>query len=212
MKTPLEKAKKGKRIPHPLKWLKYKTWFLLDLPFFIKENGFNTGLELGAKAGRSMFYMLKFNKELFLIGIDKWDVIEGSAYKRNPLNEAKCKRRLKKFADRVKIIQNDALKVAKSIDDQSLDFVHYDLQCKAMLGKHEEMIKLWTTKIRDGGLLNRRFKSIAMENKILSKESKGFHRFFHLKRPYPFVYAHFQLLRQEINRGLFTRLKFMGYK
>lgn len=74
------------------------------------------------------------------------------------------------------------------------------------------MIKLWTTKIRDGGLLNRRFKSIAMENKILSKESKGFHRFFHLKRPYPFVYAHFQLLRQEINRGLFTRLKFMGYK
>ena len=153
MKTPLEKTNTRKKTPNPLKWLKHKTWFLFDLPFFIKENGFNTGLELGAKAGRSMFYMLKFNKELFLIGIDKWDVIEGSAYKRNPLNEVRCRRRLKKFGNRVKIIQNDALKVAKSIDDQSLDFVHYDLQCKAMMGKHEEMIKLWTTKIRGGGLL-----------------------------------------------------------
>lgn len=138
---------------NPVKWLKHKTWFFFDLPFFVKENGFQTGLELGAKAGRSMFYMLKFNKELFLTGVDKWDVIAGGAYKHNHLNEEKCRKRLKPFGDRVNIVKNDALKAAEFIEDDSLDFIYYDLQCKAMLGKHDEMIKSWTPKIKDGGVL-----------------------------------------------------------
>jgi hypothetical protein len=49
-------------------------------------------LELGAKAGRSMYYMLKVNKDLHLTGIDLWEVIEGGAYKHNNKNEAKCKK------------------------------------------------------------------------------------------------------------------------
>ena len=66
-----------------VKWFKFKGWFIFDLPYFIKEQKFNQGLELGAKAGRSMYYMLKENKDLQLTGIDLWEVIEGSAYKNN---------------------------------------------------------------------------------------------------------------------------------
>ena len=36
------------------------------------------------------------------------------------------------------------------IEDRSLDFVHYDLQCKPMLNKHEEMIAQWIKKIKTG--------------------------------------------------------------
>ena len=138
---------------NPIKWLKHKGWFLIDLPFFIKANGFKKGVELGAKAGRSMFFMLKFNKQLHLIGIDQWQVIEGTAYRKNPLNEEKCRGRLNQFNERVTLIKEDALLATNFIDDNTLDFVHYDLQCKSMKDKHEEMIKAWMPKIKDGGML-----------------------------------------------------------
>lgn len=138
---------------NPCQWLRYKGWFFYDLPFFIKENQLTVGVELGAKAGRSMYYMLKYNKELHLSGIDKWQVIAGRAYRRNPLNQIRCIRRLNRFQERTNLIHEDALVAAGFFDDDSLDFVHYDLQCKPMFGKHEEMIETWTAKIRDGGVL-----------------------------------------------------------
>mgnify|MGYP001793539273 CR=1 FL=1 len=145
--------KKKNKWLNPFHWLSHKGWFFYDLPYFIYENQWIKGVELGAKSGRSMFYMLKHNKELHLSGIDKWQVIEGGAYKRNPLNELRCKRRLKRFQERADLIHEDALVAAGFFEDDSLDFVHYDLQCKPMLGKHGEMIAKWTVKIKDGGVL-----------------------------------------------------------
>ena len=56
-----------------------------------------------------MYYMLLHNKQLSLLGIDKWQVIEGGAYKNNNRNYEKCISKLSKFGKRVQLIQNDAL-------------------------------------------------------------------------------------------------------
>jgi len=134
-------------------WLRYKAWFIFDLPYFVKQNNFTYGVELGAKAGRSMFYVLRANVQLTLIGIDKWQIIAGNAYKHNDINEKKCRKRLKRFSNRAQLIKGEALTIADIIADASLDFVYYDLQSQPMKDKHEEMIKKWIQKIRDGGML-----------------------------------------------------------
>ncbi|MEM1001030.1 MAG: class I SAM-dependent methyltransferase [Bacteroidota bacterium] len=134
-------------------WIGYKTWFVLDLPFFIRSNRFKKGVELGAKAGRSMFFSLVVNRQLYLTGFDKWEVIKGSAYKHNDFNELRCRRRLKPFSKRVQLIKGEALEQVGLIEDASLDFIHYDLQSIPMQNRHEEMIKTWMTKLKDGGVL-----------------------------------------------------------
>ena len=136
-----------------IKWIKVKGWFILDLPYFIKQHKFRKGLELGAKAGRSMFYSLRANKNLSLTGIDLWEIMEGSAYKDNDKNEFKCKKRLKSFANRVKLIKGDAKNIAKSIPDQEYEFIYYDLQCVGMSNFHRGMLEQWIPKIKKGGLL-----------------------------------------------------------
>jgi predicted O-methyltransferase YrrM len=136
-----------------LTWIKFKGWFIFDLPYYIKENKFNDGLELGAKAGRSMYYMLKVNHHLHLAGIDIWEVIEGGAYRDNNKNQEKCIRKLSKFKNRVNLIKGDAKQIALDFPDASLDFVYYDLQCKLMSSFHQEMIEAWIPKIKKGGVL-----------------------------------------------------------
>lgn len=134
-------------------WIKFKGWFIFDLPYFVKEKKFLMGLELGAKAGRSMYYMLNANKKLNLTGIDLWEVITGGAYKDNNKNEIKCREKLKRFDSRVTLIKGDAKVIADGIPDEKYDFIYYDLQCKPMAGFHEEMIGKWIPKIRKGGVL-----------------------------------------------------------
>lgn len=136
-----------------VKWFKFKGWFIFDLPYFIKEQKFNRGLELGAKAGRSMYYMLKENKSLHLSGIDLWEVIEGSAYKNNNKNEKICTQKLKKFGNRVTLIKGDGLHIANTIPNQSFDFIIYDLNCLPMENFHQKMLEKWIPKIRKGGML-----------------------------------------------------------
>ncbi|MDG1729566.1 MAG: class I SAM-dependent methyltransferase [Algibacter sp.] len=134
-------------------WIKFKGWFIFDLPYFIKENNLQKGVELGAKAGRSMYFMLRTNKQLHLTGIDLWEVIEGGAYKNNNKNEIKCKRKLKKFKNRTSLIKGDAKEIADTFPDAEFDFLYYDLQCKAMLDIHQDMLSKWIPKIKKGGLI-----------------------------------------------------------
>jgi SAM-dependent methyltransferase len=134
-------------------WIKFKGWFIFDLPYFIKEKNLTNGLELGAKAGRSMYYMLKVNQNLNLTGIDLWEIIGGGAYRDNNKNEQKCQRKLIKFKNRVKLIKGDAKNIALDFPNASLDFVYYDLQCKLMHKFHQEMIEAWIPKIKKGGVL-----------------------------------------------------------
>jgi SAM-dependent methyltransferase len=123
------------------------------LPYFIKERKYTTGLELGAKAGRSMYYTLKANKSLHLTGIDLWEIIPGGAYKKNNRNEDKCKRLLQKFSSRITLIKGDAFTIADTIENKSFDFIFYDLQCKTMSNFHKDMIAKWLPKIKTGGVL-----------------------------------------------------------
>jgi len=142
-----------------LRWLKFKGWFIFDLPYFIRENDLQKGIELGAKAGRSMYYMLKVNKNLQLTGIDMWEVIEGGAYNDNNKNEIRCKYKLKKFNTRVTLIKGNAEQIADNIPKAEFDFVYYDLQCKLMTGFHQEMLSKWIPKIKkDGVLIGRDFR------------------------------------------------------
>lgn len=136
-----------------IQWIKFKGWFIFDLPYFIKEQNLKNGLELGAKAGRSMYYMLKVNKKLKLTGIDLWEVIEGGAYKDNNKNEDKCRRKLNSFLDRVTLIKGDAKQIAVDTENETYDFIYYDLQCKLMASFHQEMIEAWLPKIKKGGVL-----------------------------------------------------------
>lgn len=135
-----------------IEWIKFKGWFIFDLPYFIKQEKFKNGLELGAKAGRSMFYMLKVNKHLNLTGIDLWEVIEGSAYRENEKNEQTCRNRLQMFSNRVKLIKGDALEIAVGAESGVYDFIYYDLQCKSMTNVHQTMIETWLPKIKKGGV------------------------------------------------------------
>lgn len=136
-----------------VKWFKYKGWFIFDLPYFIKEQKFNQGLELGAKAGRSMYYMLKENKDLQLTGIDLWEIIDGSAYRNNNKNEKRCSNKLKRFGKRAILIKGDALLIADTIPNESLDFIYYDLNCLPMKNFHQNMLSKWIPKIKKGGML-----------------------------------------------------------
>ena len=136
-----------------IQWIKFKGWFIFDLPYFIKERHFKTGLELGAKGGRSMYRVLKANKDIHLTGIDLWEAMEGSAYKNNNKNEDKCRRKLRCYSDRTTLIKGDAKEIATAIEDGSFDFIFYDLQCGSMSDFHNHMIQRWLPKIKKGGLL-----------------------------------------------------------
>lgn len=136
-----------------IRWIKFKGWFIFDLPYFIRERNFRNGLELGAKAGRSMYFTLKVNKALKYTGIDLWEVIKGGAYKDNNRNELRCKKRLEGFGNKVELIKGDAKLIAEDIPDEQFDFIFYDLQCKDMSNIHQEMIEKWLPKIKKGGAL-----------------------------------------------------------
>lgn len=136
-----------------IQWIKFKGWFIFDLPYFIKERQFKNGLELGAKGGRSMYRVLKTNKDIHLTGIDLWIPMEGSAYKKNAQNETKCRRKLHRFSNRTTLIKGDAKEIAEEIEDGTFDFIFYDLQCSSMSDFHRDMIQRWLPKIRKGGLL-----------------------------------------------------------
>lgn len=147
-----------------ISWVKFKGWFIFDLPYFIKKNGFKKGLELGAKGGRSMYYTLKTNPNLHLTGIDLWEVIEGSAYKNNNKNEQKCKYKLRKYKNRTTLIKGDAMQIEKGFSDEQFDFIFYDIKCDIMKDKHQEMFSLYIKKIKKGGvLIGRDFKWLRKE-------------------------------------------------
>ncbi len=137
----------------PIRWIRFKCWFIFDLPYFIKQHQLETGLELGAKAGRSMFHTLRVNPSLQLTGIDLWEVIEGGAYKNNDANENKCRERLKRFTGRVNLLRGDAVLLADNLENESLDFIFYDLACKHMEERHPELLAKCLAKLRRGGLL-----------------------------------------------------------
>lgn len=161
----------------PIRWIKFKCWFIFDLPYFIKEQNLKNGLELGAKAGRSMYHILRVNRNLSLTGIDLWEVIEGSAYKNNDINEEKCRRKLNSFPNRVTLTKGDALQIVSNFENGGFDFIFYDLACKHMADRHPELITKCLSKLKKGGfLIGRDFRNFRGSFYQLGFEEKDFHR------------------------------------
>jgi hypothetical protein len=119
--------------------------------------------------------MLRVNKELKLMGVDLWEVIDGGAYKDNNKNEWRCRRKLKKYGDRFILLKGDAFKIAKEVKDQSFDFVFYDLQCKPMQNFHRDMIEVWLPKLKKGGyLIGRDFRAFRNDFYALGFKEEDF--------------------------------------
>ncbi len=136
-------------------WLRFKLWFILELPFFIKEQQFKNGVELGAKAGRSLKRILQHNPNLKMTGIDLWEIIPGGAYKKNVENEKICIKATKKYGERVQLLKGDANILAKQFADSSLDFVFYDLYNFRTSNSdfHQKMLENWLPKIKLNGII-----------------------------------------------------------
>ena len=98
-----------------------------DLGTFIQNKSFHSGIELGAKDGRSMKAILRKNPSINLIGIDLWeDMPESSPYKENSKNELLAQKRIQKYHNAA-LLKGDCLLIANNIEDKSLDFIFYDL-------------------------------------------------------------------------------------
>ena len=140
---------------NPYKWVQYKGWFFLDLPKFINQNGFTNGVELGAKEGRSMFFMLQKSSELNLVGIDLWESIEDSAYNTNNKNFEKCRKKLKRFGNRIELRKGDTAVLASNYENNYFEFVHYDLQTASLntVESHTRILSQWIKKVMNGGVV-----------------------------------------------------------
>ncbi len=136
------------------KYLKFKLWFIFDLPQFVKQQNYKMGVELGAKGCRSMKRVLRMNPQLTMIGIDLWELIPGGAYKKNVQNEDVCKEALKMYGSRAILYKGDVNEQVHKVENSSLDFVFYDLNnCSldSTMAFHEKVIRHWIPKVKKGG-------------------------------------------------------------
>lgn len=125
-----------------------------DIPKFLAEIEFNKGAEIGVYRGSYSKYLLEYNKNLTLIGVDLWEIYEGyKDFDNTDILEARIEAEgiYKKFGDRAIILQGRSNEVVKTIADESLDFVFID-------GNHNyesvvEDIALWSKKVKKGGII-----------------------------------------------------------
>lgn len=129
----------------------------------IKENGYTRGAELGVWKGNCFKYLINFNPELHLIGVDlyaaqpdndgpeKWTPGENGhmwdheGYFQDVMNFCE------QHPTRTAFIRDFTYNAADQIDDDSLDFVFIDAD-------HSENgvrvdIEKWAPKVRAGGMI-----------------------------------------------------------
>lgn len=137
-----------------LKWLRYKLWYY-DFARFIKEQHLHYGAELGVMAGRSFTFFLKKNPSLQMVGIDLWEDQPDTPYSHNTRNEKKCRKRSRRFKERIKLFKGDAAKLAMKFPNRSFDFVFYDCFNYRISTPdiHFYILQPWLSKIKKGGFL-----------------------------------------------------------
>ena len=130
---------------------------------FINENNWTKGAELGIHDGVNYRYLVKNCPKLHLIGVDlyeaqpenngpeKWTPGENghkwdhNSYYQNMLAFSK------QFPNRTKIIKDYTTEAAKTVEDESLDFVFIDAD-HGYEGCLRD-IKAWDSKVRKGGIV-----------------------------------------------------------
>jgi len=122
-----------------------------DIPRLFAELGFKKGAEIGVYRGLYSKYLLRYIPGLELVGIDLWEIYPGyKDYSSTDIVEAHNEA-IKVYKDKGVLIQGWSNEVAKTIPDESLDFVFID-------GNHAyeyvvEDIALWSKKVRKGGIV-----------------------------------------------------------
>jgi hypothetical protein len=143
-----------------------KRWhFLIEQA---EKHGYKKGLEIGLKAGRTTYELLKACPDLCMTGIDPWieqdfEQIDekgkqhpysgpGWGQKAHDKSEIRARQRLGAFGKRAKIIKGFSVEKAINFEDNSLDFVFID-------GDHsydgcKGDICAWLRKVKSGGLIS----------------------------------------------------------
>jgi hypothetical protein len=126
-----------------------------ELAVFVNEKNLTKGVELGVYRGRSYKNCLKLNPQLELTGIDTWQASPGYPQGKLFVYEMICRLIKFRYGKRAHIIKDDVTKCVSSFDDNSLDFVHYDLfnYRTSSVPLHKEAISPWLQKIKNNGLL-----------------------------------------------------------
>lgn len=123
----------------------------------VRENGWQSGVEVGTGNGRNAARLLSLCPGLQLTTIDPWEPQEGHdgpedwADWPHAKHEAMARKQIVAYADRCEIIKGYSQDAVLVFDDASLDFVFLD-------GDHAEAslradIEAWTPKIKPGGML-----------------------------------------------------------
>ena len=122
------------------------------------QSGFRKGAEIGVSQGRLTMFLCAVMHDMHMMAVDRWEEQpdhpsegwvgwnhEGSLKRLTETAE-------QYFPDRITIVRADSVEAAKSVEDESLDFVFIDADhsyegCSAD-------IAAWAPKVRAGGMVS----------------------------------------------------------
>jgi len=126
-----------------------------ELSGLIQQKGYTHGVELGVYRGKSYHRFLKHNKKLQLTGVDSWLVSPGYSHYKLLAYEMFSRAIRIRYFSRARLIKGDIEEVYTHFNDESMDFIHYDLfnMRTSTPQFHENALKLWLPKIKTGGMI-----------------------------------------------------------
>lgn len=116
----------------------------LELGHHFRDLGFKVGAEIGVYKGRYSHTLFKIIPGLKLYSVDSWE----GKYKNS---EEAARLSLSRHPNSV-IIKGDSKEVAKTFEDNSLDFVYIDGD-HTYNGAMTDIVS-WTPKVRSGGIVS----------------------------------------------------------
>lgn len=123
-----------------------------DFPRILNALGMKKGAEVGVYRGLYSRYLFKSIKGLHLTGVDLWEIYPGyKDYTPTDIIEAHKEAEEVYKGKNGKLIQGWSHEVAKTIPDESLDFVFLDANHAYEYVVQD--IALWSKKVRKGGIV-----------------------------------------------------------
>lgn len=123
-----------------------------DIPKLFAELGYTEGAEIGVYRGSYSVSLLKYNPQLHLLGVDLWESYPGyKDFGKNDIVDAETEAREVTKGYNCEMIKGWSDEVAKTVADESLDFVFID-------GNHNyewcvKDIASWSRKVKPGGII-----------------------------------------------------------
>jgi len=127
------------------------------LTAYIKAFDFKTGCELGVSEGETLFNLLNENEDLFMYGVDIWELQDDNKLETYEHENSLKKRKeivfdeLQKYSSRVKIYEERTDEAHAHFEDESLDFIFIDADHTYETVKRD--IELWAPKVQKEGII-----------------------------------------------------------